>query len=215
MHGARLTWTPRRNWPHWRRFRHDRLRIDRLVGTGNSVPPWPLRTHSPFLLRTRWWRRGRHLRRLAGNRYLTCRTSMRDGSRRSFYPALCRENRWPRPGRHRVPKGCCGGGHGNPCRDRGPSGGAADHGGRDGSGPLERALHGWRGLGRGRRSSRSSGSRWDNGLRGRRRSHDGLARGRLNVRNRAGQRLEVRLKVVQLLQIQHRRHVRRFHGRRR
>ena len=66
MHGARLTRAPRRNWPRWRRLRHNRLRIDRLVGTGTSVPPWPLRTHSPSLLRTRG-RRRRHLRRLAGD----------------------------------------------------------------------------------------------------------------------------------------------------
>ena len=48
MHGARLTRTPRRNWPRGRRFRHNRMRIDRLVGTGSAVPPWPLRTHPPL-----------------------------------------------------------------------------------------------------------------------------------------------------------------------
>ena len=215
MHGARLTRTPRRNWPRGRRFRHNRMRIDRLVGTGSAVPPWPLRTHPPLRLRTRW-RRGRHLRRLAGNRYSRLRYQRARREREELLPRPSPvEPRGPCRAGVGAPDGWRGGGRRNPSRDRRASGSAGDHGGRDRSGPLERALHDGHGLRCSRRSNRSSGSRGDNGLGRRRRSHHGLARCRLNVRNRAGQRVEVRLKVVQLLQVQPCGHVRRFDCRRR
>lgn len=215
MHGARLTRTPGRNWPRGRRFRQYRMGIDGLVGTGSSGPSRPLRTHSPSRLTPR--RRGRHHRRPAGDGYLVGAGSARDGCGRTCYSAFHRKNHWPRPGRQQAPAGGRGCQIGNPSCDQGAGGGdTADQGGRGRSGPLGRVLHDGYGLRCGRGSNRSSGSRGNNGRLGRRgRDHHGLARCRLDVRNRTGQRLEVRTEVVQLLKVQPCRQVWRFDSGRR
>ena len=191
--------------------------IDRLVGSGSTLPPTRplLRAHSTSLLRTR----GRHPRRPVGNRSYACCTGARDGSLWSCPSASHREARRPRPSRHRAADGWRGRGSRRPSHDRGPSsGGAIKYGRRYGSGPFQGALHRGHRLRRGGYRDRSSGSRRDYWLGRRkrgRRSHHNPARGRFYIRNGAGQRVKVHLEVVQLLQVEHSRHGRRFHYRRR
>ncbi len=190
MHGARLTGTPSRSRPRWRRFRHNRMWIDRLVGSWPSGPTRPLRTHSPSWLRTRCGGGG-------------------------AYPAACwgwipRLRHWhaPRSGGASAPPftgntagpgragvGCPWGGTGEGAGIRtgaeGPAAAPLITAGATGAGRSSGRSTEGAGLGATGVVTGPAAAGGTTGFGGGGGETHGLARGRLNVRNRAGQRVDV------------------------
>lgn len=185
MHRARFARAPGWNWPRLRRFLHHRVRINRLVRTGCSVPAWPLlRAHARSLLRTR-------LRRPVGNGNLGSGASAGDRGGQTLGSAFRRQNRGPRTGYHWTPNRLSGGRQRTSRGSRGCTTGSGDNTRGNRGRAVERPLDGRRRLRRNRRSGWTRGWRWDNRLRRGRRLDNSPARGSLNIGNRARQRVDV------------------------
>ena len=160
MHRARFARAPGWNWPRLRRFLHHRVRINRLVGTGCSVPAWPLlRAHARSLLRTR--RSGG----LLGTATWVPAPARATGAGGTLGSAFRRQNRGPRTGYHWTPNRLSGGRQRTSRGSRGCTTGSGDNTRGNGGRAVERPLDGRRRLRRNRRSSWTRGWRWDNRLR--------------------------------------------------
>ncbi len=151
-----------RSWPRGRRFRHNRMRIDRLVGSGAPCRTRPrCGRDSPSLLRTRGGGGGIS-GGLLGIGSLRLRAPARaTGAGGASAPLLVRETRLPGPSRRGPADGwlrTAGAGM-RSGRRRTATAGTGDHGGRDRSGLPSGRSTGGAGLGCSRRSRRSSGSR--------------------------------------------------------